>query len=73
MTTGKSIDGAAQARAEIIHRITQWAGGERQSFAWYHDEPISAFGDQTAENLVNDGNAAAVRDYLDHLARGGFA
>ena len=49
--------------AEIIHRIA----------AWYRAEPIPAFGDRTAESLVKSGKAAAVRDYLDHLALGGFA
>ncbi len=58
---------------EIIHRIAGWAGGERQAMAWYRAEPIVAFGGRTAESLVKDGHAAAVRDYLDHVATGGFA
>ncbi|WP_414832727.1 antitoxin Xre/MbcA/ParS toxin-binding domain-containing protein [Afifella sp. YEN Y35] len=66
-----------QARAlemlEILGRIAGWAGGERQAMAWYRAEPIPAFGDRTAEALVKDGKAAAVRDYLDHIALGGFA
>lgn len=67
----------AQMRAtemlEIIGRIADWAGGERQAMAWYRAEPIPAFGGRTAELLVKDGKAAAVRDYLDHVATGGFA
>jgi hypothetical protein len=59
--------------AEIIHRVSGWAGGERQAFAWYRSQPIPAFGDRTAESLVKEGKAAAVRDYLDHMALGGFA
>jgi uncharacterized protein (DUF2384 family) len=58
---------------EIIARITGWAGGEKQAMAWYRAEPIPAFGGRTAESLVKDGKATAVRDYLDHLAMGGFA
>lgn len=58
---------------EIIHRISNWAGGQRQAMAWYRAEPIPAFGGRTAEALVKDGHAAAVRDYLDHVATGGFA
>jgi hypothetical protein len=34
---------------------------------------LPAFGGRTAEVLVKDGEAAAVRDYLDHMALGGFA
>jgi hypothetical protein len=66
-----------QARAtemlEIIGRIADWAGGEKQAMAWYRAEPISAFGGRTAESLVKEGKASAVRDYLDHVATGGFA
>jgi uncharacterized protein (DUF2384 family) len=58
---------------EIIGRVADWAGGERQAMAWYRAEPIPAFGDRTAESLVKEGKAAAVRDYLDHLALGGYA
>jgi uncharacterized protein (DUF2384 family) len=66
-----------QARAvemlEILGRIVDWAGGEKQAMAWYRAEPLPAFGGRTAESLVKDGKAAAVRDYLDHIAMGGFA
>jgi Protein of unknown function (DUF2384) len=66
-----------QARAtemlEIIGRIADWAGGEKQAMAWYRAEPIAAFGGRTAESLVKEGKASALRDYLDHVAMGGFA
>jgi hypothetical protein len=58
---------------EIIGRIADWAGGEKQAMAWYRAEPIAAFGGRTAESLVKEGKAAAVRDYLDRVATGGFA
>ncbi len=58
---------------EIISRVTEWAGGKEQAMAWYRAQPISAFGGRTAEALVKEGKAGAVRDYLDHLALGGFA
>ena len=68
---------AAQARltemSEILHRVTGWSGGGRQAFAWYRGEPLPAFGGRTAESIVKSGNATALRDYLDHLALGGFA
>ncbi len=41
--------------------------------AWYRAEPIPAFGGRTAEALVKSGSAGAVRDYVDHLATGGYA
>jgi ribosome-binding protein aMBF1 (putative translation factor) len=58
---------------EIVGRIADWAGGEKQAMAWYRAEPIAAFGGRTAESLVKEGKAAAVHDYLDHVATGGFA
>jgi uncharacterized protein (DUF2384 family) len=58
---------------EIINRISDWAGGKNQAMAWYRAQPIAAFGGRTAESLVKSGQAGAVRDYLDHLATGGFA
>lgn len=58
---------------EIVNRISGWAGGKDQAMAWYRAQPIPAFGDRTAESLVKCGQASAVRDYLDHLAMGGFA
>ena len=58
---------------EIIDRVQGWAGGELQAAAWYKSQPIPAFGGRTAESLVKSGQAGALRDYLDHLALGGFA
>jgi hypothetical protein len=58
---------------EIVDRVTPWAGGRPQAVAWYRAQPLAAFGDRTAEALVKSGEAAALRDYLDHLALGGFA
>jgi hypothetical protein len=58
---------------EIVERVKDWAGGHDQAMAWYRAQPIPAFGGRTAEALVKDGKAGALRDYLDHLAMGGFA
>jgi uncharacterized protein (DUF2384 family) len=58
---------------EIISLVQAWAGGPAQAMAWYRAEPIPAFGGRTAEALVKSGEAGAVRDYVDHLATGGYA
>jgi uncharacterized protein (DUF2384 family) len=65
--------GRVTEMVEIVARVSDWAGGERQALAWYRAEPLPAFGGRTAESLVKDGKAAAVRDWLDHVATGGFA
>lgn len=58
---------------EIISRVRDWAGGEAQAMAWYRSQPIPALDGRTPEALVKSGNAVAVREYLDHMALGGFA
>lgn len=65
--------GRVTEMVEIVARVSDWAGGERQALAWYRAEPLPAFGGRTAESLVKDGKAAALRDWLDHVATGGFA
>jgi hypothetical protein len=69
----KAVQTRLQEMLEIVSRISAWAGGKEQALAWYRAEPIPAFGSRTAESLVKEGKAAAVRDYLDHVATGGFA
>ena len=58
---------------EIISRVRDWAGGDAQAMAWYRSQPIPALDGRTPEALVKAGRASAVREYLDHLALGGFA
>lgn len=65
--------GRLREMLEIISRVVEWAGGKEQAMAWYRAQPLPAFGGRTAESLVKDGKAGAVRDYLDHMAVGGFA
>jgi hypothetical protein len=58
---------------EIINRILGWSGSLPQAFAWYRAQPIPSFGDQTAEDLVKEGRAEAVKRYLSRIAVGGYA
>lgn len=68
---------ATQARlrdiVEIITRVLPWAGSVPQAFAWYRAQPLPSFGDQTAEDLVKQGRAEAVKRYLARIAVGGYA
>lgn len=58
---------------EIINRVLPWAGSVQQAFAWYRAQPIPSFGDQTAEDLVKEGRAEAVKRHLSRIAVGGYA
>jgi hypothetical protein len=75
--TDRALAAKTQSRVkemlEIVSRISTWAGGKERAMAWYRAQPIAAFGGRTAESLVKSGKASALRDYLDHIAMGGFA
>jgi hypothetical protein len=58
---------------EILDRIEDWAGSPLVAYAWYRSHPLPGFGGRTAEMLVREGHAGAVRNYLDEVALGGFA
>lgn len=68
---------ATQARlrdtTEIINRVTPWSGSVGRAFTWFRSEPLQSFGDKTAEDLVKEGRAHAVMDYLTRIAEGGYA
>src|SRR6202789_4688618 len=70
---GPKAQSRVREMLEIIALVQAWAGGAAQAMAWYRAEPIPAFGGRTAEALVKSGAATAVRDYVDHLASGGYA
>ena len=58
---------------EIINRILPFAGSVPQAFAWYRSQPLPSFGDRTTEDLVKEGRAEAVKEYLSRIAVGGYA
>lgn len=70
---GPKAQSRVREMLEIINLVQHWAGSATQAMAWYRAEPIPAFGGRTAEALVKSGKATAVRDYVDHLATGGYA
>jgi len=70
--TSISTQGRLRETVEIINRISSWAGTIQAAFAWYRSQPIPSFGDKTAEELVKEGRAEAVRRYLARIADGGY-
>jgi transcriptional regulator with XRE-family HTH domain len=58
---------------EIINRVSDWSGSAGRAFAWFRSQPLPSFGDKTAEDLVKEGSAAAVKAYLSRIADGGYA
>ena len=68
-----ATQGRLRDMVDIITRVLPWAGSLPQAFAWYRAQPIPSFGDQTAEDLVKEGRADAVKGYLARIAAGGYA
>lgn len=68
---------ATQARLrdmiDILNRTQGWAGSPQMALAWYRSQPLPGFGDLTAEDLVKQGRAEAVKRHLSRIAEGGFA
>lgn len=75
--TARATSPATQARlrdvVEILNRVQGWAGSPAQALAWYRSQPLSGFGDRTAEELVKEGRAEAVKRHLGRIAEGGYA
>lgn len=56
----------------IIRRVTDLAGGHSEANLWYVGFPIPAFGGKTAKELVGEGKADAVQEYLNGVDAGSF-
>jgi hypothetical protein len=73
----RSTSPAAQARLsdvlEIMSWVLPWASSVAQAVAWYRSQPLPSFGDQTAEDLIQEGRAGAVKTYLNRIAVGSYA
>lgn len=56
--------------ARIITAAADLTGDMGRAIVWFRHQPLSGFGQKTAEELVAEGHAAAVRKHLDMLADG---
>jgi len=55
---------------EILNRVEPRFGSSLIAYAWYRSEPLAGFGGLTAMQLVRDGHAADVMDYIDAVEAG---
>ena len=58
---------------EIINKIEPRFGSALMAFAWYRSEPLPGFSGQTAMQLVKDGRASDVLEYVDAVDAGIYA
>jgi uncharacterized protein (DUF2384 family) len=59
--------------ARIIARAADLSGDEGRAILWFRHQPLPGFDGRTAEELVEDGHAEAVIDYLESLDQGAYA
>jgi len=69
----RSTQARLRDTVDIINRVSEWSGGVGRAFAWFRSQPLPSFGDKTAEELVKEGHAGAVKAYLARIAEGGYA
>lgn len=50
---------------EIIDKMVPRMGSAVMAFAWYRSQPISGFSGRTAIQLVSEGRAMEVLNYID--------
>lgn len=55
---------------EIINKVEPRFGSALIAYAWYRSEPLSGFSGQTAMQLVREGRADEVLDYIDAVDAG---
>lgn len=55
---------------EIVNKAEPRFGSALMAYAWYRSEPLSGFSGQTAMQLVRDGRADEVLDYIDAVDAG---
>ena len=55
---------------EVINKVEPRFGSALMAYAWYRSEPLPGFSNQTAMQLVRDGRADDVLDYVDAVDAG---
>ena len=71
--TAPKTQNRLREQIEILNRVLPWTGSLAGAFAWYRSQPIPSFANKTAEELVKEGRATAVRNYLARINEGGYA
>lgn len=55
---------------EIVNKVEPRFGSALMAYAWYRSEPLPGFSGLTAMQLVRDGRAEEVLDYIDAVDAG---
>ena len=55
---------------ELLNQVEPRFGSALIAYAWYRSEPLAGFSGQSAMQLVRDGRAQEVLDYIDAVDAG---
>ena len=55
---------------EVVNKVETRFGSALMAYAWYRSQPLSGFSGYTAMQLVRDGRADEVLDYIDAIDAG---
>ena len=58
---------------EVLNKVEPRFGSELMAYAWYLSEPLPGFDGRTAMQLVQEGKAQQVLEYIDAVDAGVFA
>lgn len=58
---------------EIVNKVEPRFGSALMAYAWFRSEPLPGFSGQTAMQLVRDGRADEVLDFIDAVDAGIYA
>ncbi len=57
---------------EVLNKVEPRLGSELMAYAWYRSEPLPGFDCRTAMQLVQEGKAQEVLEYIDAVDAGVF-
>lgn len=55
---------------EVLNKVKWRFGSELMAYAWYRSEPLAGFDGRTAMQLVQEGKAQQVLEYIDAVDAG---
>ncbi|WP_299616327.1 MbcA/ParS/Xre antitoxin family protein [uncultured Tateyamaria sp.] len=58
---------------EVLNKVQPRFGSDLIAYAWFRSEPLSGFDGRTAMQLVRDGKAQQVMEYIDAVDAGVYA
>ncbi|TGQ04923.1 MULTISPECIES: antitoxin Xre/MbcA/ParS toxin-binding domain-containing protein [unclassified Mesorhizobium] len=58
---------------EIVNKVESRFGSALMAYAWYRSEPLPGFSGRTAMQLVREGRADEVLDFIDAVDAGVYA